>query len=173
MDANTQFLSEFNSLSHFLMNFALKLTREKNKADDLFQDTAYKAFKNIASFTQDSNMKAWLCTIMRNTFINGVRGNKRKMEQEISNQTHNDYLINQFGTDLNQGELKLIGDDLRELINELGEQHRIPLQLLLDGYKYQEIREILNLPIGTIKSRIYHARKIIQKKYATLHKLSA
>ena len=150
-----------SKLEKTLIDFALKLTKDKADADDLFQETAYRAIKNVHQFKCDTNLKAWLMTIMRNTFINAYR--QRRRRQTLHDGSKNQFLLN--GTELvpNQGDLSVDLQELVDLVNSLDEDLRIPFLMAYQGYKYDEIAQHLGAPLGTIKSRIFFARKRLQK----------
>lgn len=158
---------EFNhqvaSLKSTLELFTKKFTSDKMESEDLVQDTVLKALTYRDKFRQNTNLKGWLFTIMRNTFIN----NYRKMQRAKT--SHDDtkelYFLNvaddyTFNTPDGTYEYK----DIQKCINEIKEDLLIPFQMHTEGFKYHEIAEQLDIPIGTVKNRIFHARKEIQKK---------
>jgi len=171
-DTNTSvssFTADFNSLSHYLKSFALKLTQDIHKAEDLFQDTAFRAFKHQDKFSRDSNLKAWLSTIMKNTFINNFRVKKRRAN--VFDTTPENYLLNSEAKEIpNDGEGKLALDDLHQLIENLDERYKSPFLMMYQGYKYDEICTHLDLPIGTVKSRIFLARNALKEQIGRLYR---
>jgi RNA polymerase sigma factor (sigma-70 family) len=143
--------------------FALRFTTDSEQIDDLCQDTMMKAIKYFEKFNEGTNFKAWLFTIMRNTYINDYRANARKnklitTEEEISS----DHLMHSSTSNNAEGSF-VMGDIQRTLAN-LQEGYRIPFTMYFEGYKYHEIAIELNIPIGTVKTRIHMARGILQKK---------
>ncbi len=147
----------------FLKPFAINLTKDHESAKDLFQETLYRALSNKDKYNVGTNIKAWLYTIMRNIFINDYR--KRAKQSVILDNSPNDFLIDQTRTKvLNDGVTNLNLREVKKLIYELPELFRIPFNLYYEGYKYNEIAEELNEPLGTIKSRIHFARKILKQK---------
>ena len=158
---------DFNQMlvtnAEFLKPFAITLARDNESAKDLYQETLFRAIANQDKYNVGTNIKAWLYTIMRNIFINNYR---RKVKQKtILDSTPNEYLINLSQAVTNNGaESSLRLKDIQEEIHKLPEIFRNPFLLYFDGFKYHEIAEHLNLPIGTVKNRIFHARKEIQKK---------
>ncbi len=147
----------------FLKPFAINLTKDHESAKDLFQETLYRALSNKDKYNVGTNIKAWLYTIMRNIFINDYR--KRAKQSVILDNSPNDFLIDQTRTKvLNDGVTNLNLREVKQLIYELPELFRIPFNLYYEGYKYNEIAEELNEPLGTIKSRIHFARKILKQK---------
>lgn len=160
------FSSEISKLENVLHNFAFKLTRNNEDSKDLYQETAYRALINQDKFRAGTNLKAWLFTIMRNIFINNYR--KKLKKNTVLDSTDNQYYINSGGpTILNDANSTMMMSELQKLVQELDDSIRIPFLMHYYGYKYQEIAEQLALPLGTIKSRIFFARK--ELKTAVLH----
>lgn len=158
---------EFNQMllvnSDFLNPFAINLTRDKETARDLVQETMYKAIANREKYTNGTNIKAWLYTIMRNIFINDYR--KKSRQQIILDATPNDFLLDYNQASIsNLAESKLRLKEIQSAIHNLPSIFKDPFLLHFDGYKYHEIAGILHEPLGTIKSRIHFARKLLKKK---------
>src|ERR1044071_5921999 len=147
----------------FLKPFAINLTRDQEAANDLYQETLYKALANHDKYNTGTNVRAWLFTIMRNIFINNYR---RKVKQKtILDSTPNDYLINlKQATVSNSAETNLRVKKIQSAIQHLPEIFKTPFLLYFDGYKYHEIAEVLHEPLGTIKSRIHFARKLLKEQ---------
>lgn len=141
-----------------LRYFALSLTRNEEDTDDLLQETLLKAFTYRDRFRADTNLKAWLFTIMKNIFINNYRRSSKV--KTILNHDTNTYYIN-----LPQNARSVEPDsryayhEIDQAVNTLDDEYRIPFRMYFEGYKYKEIADDLNLPIGTVKSRIFLARK--------------
>lgn len=157
-------LAEFDqalvSSTEFLRPFAVTLTRDQEAAGDLLQETLYRALANRDKYYSGTNLKAWLYTIMRNIFINSYRKSSR---QSMADATRSDILINlQAGVVANDGPTQLTMRELQAAIYGLPEIFRRPFLLFFDGYRYQEISELLEEPLGTIKSRIFFARKLLK-----------
>lgn len=158
---------DFNQMlllnSEFLKPFAFTLTKDNEDAKDLLQETVFRALANREKFTSGSNIKAWLFTIMRNIFINNYR---RKANQN----TVADSSVNEFLLDYNQifvantAETNLRVKEIQAAIYKLPEIFKNPFMLYFDGFKYAEISEMLNEPLGTIKSRIHFARKLLKEQ---------
>jgi len=147
----------------FLKPFAINLTKDHETAKDLFQETLYRALSNKDKYNVGTNIKAWLYTIMRNIFINDYR--KKAKQSVVLDNSPNDFLIDQTRTKvLNDGVTNLNLREVKQLIYDLPELFRTPFDLYFEGYKYNEIAEELNEPLGTIKSRIHFARKILKQK---------
>jgi RNA polymerase sigma factor (sigma-70 family) len=157
VDFNKMLLSN----AEFLKPFAVTLTHDTEAAKDLFQETLYRALANQDKYNVGTNIKAWLYTIMRNIFINNYR--RKAKQSTIFDNTPNEYLLN-----LNQGAVAneaIAGINLKEVqeaIHNLPEIFRNPFLLYFDGFKYHEIADMLGEPLGTIKSRIHFARKLLK-----------
>lgn len=156
---------EFNQMlvnnSEFLKPFAVTLTRDSDAAQDLYQETLYRALANKDKYNVGTNIKAWLYTIMRNIFINNYR--RKAKQNTIFDSTPNDFLLNQAQvTTANAAESILKLKDIQQAIHHLPEIFRNPFLLYFDGYKYHEIADMLGEPLGTIKSRIHFARKLLK-----------
>jgi RNA polymerase sigma-70 factor (ECF subfamily) len=159
--------AEFNDLllsnADPLKPFAVSLTRDQEIAKDLFQETLYKALANQDKYSTGTNIKAWLFTIMRNTFINEYR---RKTKQKIIfDNSNNDRLVNLSNVIVkNAGENSLQLQEINKAIYQIPQIFKVPFLLYFEGYRYHEISEWLNEPLGTIKSRIHFARKLLKGK---------
>jgi RNA polymerase sigma factor (sigma-70 family) len=147
--------------TNFLQPFAFSLTRDNETAKDLLQETIFRALANREKYNVGTNIKAWLYTIMRNIFINNYR--KKAKQQTILDKSDNDFFINYNQvTVVNPAESDLKLKEIRKAIVELPAIFRTPFQLYCDGYKYHEIAGMLHEPLGTIKSRIHFARKLLK-----------
>ena len=158
---------EFNEIllhnADFLKPFAINLTRDPEAANDLYQETLYKALANKEKYNAGTNIKAWLFTIMRNIFINDYR--RKAKQKTIFDSTPNDYLINlKQSTISNAAESSMRMKEINTAIQQLPEIFKTPFLLYFDGYKYNEIAEVLHEPLGTIKSRIHFARKLLKEQ---------
>ena len=144
-----------------LKPFAVRLTRDPEMAKDLYQETIYRALANRDKYGSGSNIKAWLFTIMRNIFINDYH---RKAKQRIVfNDTMNDALIHSGKAVVtNTGESALQMEEINKAVYRLPQIFKTPFLLYFEGYRYHEIAYSLNEPLGTIKSRIYFARKLLK-----------
>jgi RNA polymerase sigma-70 factor (ECF subfamily) len=158
---------EFNqsliSNTEYLKPFAMTLTRDMESAKDLIQETLYRALANREKYNAGTNIKAWMYTIMRNIFINNYRRAAR--QNTIFDNTPNDFLLDykQFTT-TNEAETNLSLKEIKEAIHFLPEIFKNPFELYFEGYKYHEIADILGEPLGTIKSRIHFARKLLKQQ---------
>jgi RNA polymerase sigma factor (sigma-70 family) len=156
---------DFNQMlminAEFLKPFAVTLTHDSEDAKDLFQETLYRALANKEKYNVGTNIKAWLYTIMRNIFINNYR---RKSRQSIVlDSTPNDFFIN-FNqvTTANEAINNINTKEIHEAIFNLPEIFKNPFLLYYDGFRYHEIADMLHEPLGTIKSRIHFARKLLR-----------
>jgi len=159
--------TDFNEVllenADFLKPFAINLTRDSEAANDLYQETLYKALANKEKYNVGTNIKAWLFTIMRNIFINDYR--RKSKQKTIFDNTSNDYLINLKQASVsNAAESDLRIKEIYAAIHQLPEIFKVPFQLYFDGYKYQEIADVLGEPLGTVKSRIHFARKLLKER---------
>jgi RNA polymerase sigma factor (sigma-70 family) len=147
--------------TEFLRPFAFTLTRDQESAKDLVQETLFRALANKEKYHIGTNIKAWMYTIMRNIFINNYR--RKSKQQTIFDHTANDFLLdtNQV-TIANESIATLNMKEVQEAIHKLPEIFRNPFLLYFDGYKYHEIADMLKEPLGTIKSRIHFARKLLK-----------
>lgn len=161
---------EFNNMvlqfHEYLKPFAMRLTQDKEEAKDLLQETMTKAIANKDKFMEGTNLKAWLYTIMKNTFITHYH---RVMKRNtVVDTTDNLHLITLSGNITYNSALgKLTQDDIEEALDELNYKYKTPFQMYHQGYKYHEIADILNIPIGTVKNRIHVARKELKKRLAS------
>lgn len=146
-----------------LLRFAYKLTTDREEANDLLQETSLKALDNEDKYTPDTNFKGWMYTIMRNIFINNYR--KVVRDQTFIDQTDNLYHINlPLDSGFESTERAYDLKEMRRVVNALPKEYRIPFAMHVAGFKYREIAEKLNLPLGTIKSRIFFTRQKLQEE---------
>lgn len=168
---NFEFSHKVNLHYSPLRGYALKLTQDHEDANDLVQETMLKAFKNKDKFEEGTNLKGWLYTIMKNIFINNYR---RMVKGNIfTDDTEGQFYINQASfTAKNEGERNLVMQELNAAIGELAENLKTPFLMSFEGYKYEEIAEQLDVPLGTVKIRIHVARQRLMerlKDYGTKH----
>lgn len=156
---------EIIKLSPTLKLFTQRFTRDREESQDLVQDTVMKALMYKDKFREQTNLKGWLFTIMRNTFINNYRKNQRAKTSH--DDTKELYYLNVEDTHtFNLPDTRFEYKDIWKHIEELKDEFLVPFKMHTSGYKYHEIAEYLDIPIGTVKNRIFHARKEIQKKLA-------
>lgn len=160
--ANKEFESKLMSLQGNLLNFAYMLTSDRDNAYDLLQDTTLKALDNESKYVDNTNFKGWVFTIMRNIFINNYR--KVVRSATVVDKTEDLFLLNlpqESGFETPDG--SVAAKEITAAINAFTDEYRIPFSMHVAGYKYNEIAEEMNLPIGTVKSRIFLARQRLQK----------
>ncbi len=159
--STVEFYSKIDLITASLNSFAFNLTKSTEDAQDLFQETAFRALNNKDKFRVGTNFKAWMFTIMKNIFINNYR--KKVKSNTIIDRTENLFYLNS-GTNVifNNAESNILMEELGAMIDELDETIKTPFLLHFEGYKYQEIADELELPLGTIKSRIFFARKALK-----------
>ena len=161
MKTANNFEHEIVSLEPSLSRYAYSLTLDPDDAKDLVQETYYKALNSQDKFDTSTNLKAWLYTIMKNTFINDYR--RRVKKQAIFNKDVQEFVINSKPA-INNPESDYNFKELTSLVNSLEPEFRIPFQMHDNGFKYQEIADELGLHLGTVKSRIHFSRqKLIEK----------
>ena len=145
-----------------MLNFAQKLTSNKSDADDLTQEATLRVLANLDKYYDNVNFKGWVFTIMHNIFVNNYRRMVRS--QTVIDQTDNSYFLNipqDSGFNSPEGSYSL--HELNKVIDTFDEDYKLPFKLHVSGYKYEEIAQRLNLPIGTVKSRIFFIRKRLQE----------
>ena len=163
--ASAKFQSNLMSLQANMLNFAFMLTNNRDDAYDLLQDTTLKALDNEDKYADNTHYKGWVFTIMRNLFINNYRRGVRAAT--IIDTTDNLYHLNiSQDSALESPEDSYGASEITSAINELSDEYRIPFSMHVAGYKYNEIAQQMNLPLGTIKSRIFFARKKLQERFA-------
>ena len=161
MSAKENFKKRLLGLQGNLLSFAYQLTTNREEAQDLLQDTTLKALDNEDKYVDNVNFKGWIFTIMRNIFINNYRQTVRKAT--VIDQTKELYHLNvsqDSGIDTPDGSFAI--KEISEAINSFSDDYRIPFSMHVAGYKYQEIAEKMQLPLGTVKSRIFFARQRLQ-----------
>lgn len=145
-----------------LIMYAIRLTSNTDTAHDLLQETNLKALNYCDRFTCDTNFKAWTFTIMKNTFINEYR---RRIHFCVINGMDGISILSQIKSGVTHDpSLILESKDLKDIVESLDEKLKVPFKMQHEGYKYQEIAEMLNLKLGTVKSRIFIARRILMTR---------
>lgn len=149
--------------SDFLKPFAITLTKDAVSAQDLYQETLYRALANREKYQVGTNIKAWLYIIMRNIFINGYR--RKSKRQIVQDDSANEFFLENHSNSVqNEGVARLNMKEIWASLFSLPEIFKNPFMLYFEGYKYHEIAQMLNEPLGTIKSRIHFARKLLKSK---------
>ena len=163
--ATKEFQTKLMSLQANLLNFAYMLTSNRDNAYDLLQDTTLKALDNESKYVDNTNFKGWVFTIMRNIFINNYRRVARSAT--VVDQTEDLYHLNlSQDSGLETPEGSYGAAEITAAINSSSDDYCIPFSMHVAGYKYSEIAEKMNLPLGTVKSRIFFARKKLQDQFA-------
>lgn len=145
------------------MRFAFRLTADENDAKDLVQETFLKALKYCDTFVQETNFKGWICTIMRNTYINEYR---RSIRYSIfSDRSKSEQARNEIQASGSEDPISIYrSKELENIINSLNDDLKHPFKMHQEGFMYKEIAELLSMNIGTVKSRIFEARKKMIKQ---------
>jgi len=173
---DAQFEKEFMHLIGPLYNFAYRLTLDEDDANDLVQDTYLKAYRFFDSYEQGTNAKAWLFRILKNSFINDFRKKSKEPAkvdyQEVETYYNSEEVDENYTTDLRLETIQdIIGDEVATALNELPVDFRTIIILCdLEGFTYEEMAKILDIPIGTVRSRLHRARSVLKdklKKYAS------
>jgi len=155
---------------HSMYNFGYRLTLDRDDAKDLVQDTYLKAYRFIESFQKGTNAKAWLFRILKNSFINDYRKKSKEPSkvdyQEVETYYNSEEVDRQITPDLRVESLKdMIGDEISNALNSLDVDFRTVIILCdLEGFKYEEMAKILDIPIGTVRSRLHRARNLLKEK---------
>lgn len=162
MNDQKSFKQRLLGLQGNLLNFAYQLTANHESAQDLLQDTTLKALDNESKYVDNVNFKGWMFTIMRNIFINNYRRQVRNAT--VIDTTEDLYHLNisqESGLDTPEGSIAT--KEISAAISTFTEDYRKPFSMYIAGYKYSEIAEKMSLPLGTVKSRIFFARKRLQE----------
>lgn len=164
------FESEFYPLVDSLYNFAFRLTLDEEDANDLVQETYLKAFRFINSYQQGTNAKAWLFRILKNSFINDYRKRSKepdKIDYEEVEQIYNSDDVDYRSTTDLRTEMfgNMVGDEVTTALNSLPVDFRLIILLCdIEGFTYEEISKIIDIPIGTVRSRLHRARNMMKDK---------
>lgn len=157
-----------------LYTAALRMTRNPADAEDLVQETYLRAYRSFAGFEEGTNLRAWLYRILTNTFINSYRAKKRRPEQTDIDDVEDLYLYRRVGALPGGGEIGRSAEDelfehftdseVKDAIESLPDQFRLAVLLAdVEGFSYKEIADILDVPIGTVMSRLHRGRRALQK----------
>ncbi len=159
------FQTNLMNLQDNMLNFAYMLTSNRDDAYDLLQDTTLKAIDNRDKYADDTNFKGWVFTIMRNLFINNYRRVSRAATMvDTTDNLYHLSLSQDSGLESPEG--SYAASEITAAINSFSDEYRIPFSMHVEGYKYEEIAEELSLPLGTVKSRIFYARKQLRARFA-------
>jgi RNA polymerase sigma-70 factor (ECF subfamily) len=169
-DKKRVFNKEFMPHIDAMYNFAFRLTLDEDDAKDLVQETFMKAYRFINSFETGTNAKAWLFRILKNSFINNYRKKSKQPSkvdyQEVESYYNSDSVNENITTDLRVETVQhLIGDEITNALNSLDVDFRTVIILCdLEGFTYEEMAKILDIPIGTVRSRLHRARNLLKEK---------
>ena len=170
------FNGEFMPHIRSMYNFGFRLTLDRDDAKDLVQDTYLKAYRFIESFQKGTNAKAWLFRILKNSFINDYRKKSKEPSkvdyQEVEAYYNSDEVDRQITPDLRVESLKdMIGDEISNALNSLDVDFRTVIILSdLEEFKYEEMAKILDIPIGTVRSRLHRARNLLKERLSVYAK---
>ncbi len=178
------FTDEAMPLMSSLYSAALRMTRNPADAEDLVQETYLKAFRAYERFEAGTNLKAWMYRILTNSYINDYRKKQRRPDESDIEDVEDLYLYRRIGglagatlgRSAEDELMDLFGEaEVKEALEELAEHYRLPVLLAdVEGFAYKEIAEILDVPIGTVMSRLHRGRKQLQKllyEFAKAHRL--
>jgi RNA polymerase sigma-70 factor, ECF subfamily len=163
----TEFQETIQTYDQQLRPFAYNLVKNKEECEDLIQDTLYRAMVNREKFAEGTNLRAWLFTIMRNIFINNYR--RKKLQKTVADGSDNQYLINNNkSTVSNESDRSFLSEEISKAMAQVSQDFVAPFMMYFSGYKYQEIADYFHLPLGTVKSRIFFARRELQAHLGSL-----
>ena len=173
MSAQEQFTTDAMQYAPQLFSTALRMTRNRSDAEDLVQETYIKGWRSFHTFQEGTNLRAWLFRIMTNTYINKYNAQKRKGTEVELDDVEELFLYKRLGS-IDQSQLSssaedqmlelFTDDEVKNALEELPDDFRIPVLLSdVDGFSYKEISEMLEIPIGTVMSRLHRGRKAMQK----------
>lgn len=164
------FNQEFYPQADALFNFGYSLTRSEADANDLVQETYLKAFRFIDSYLEGTNAKAWLFRILKNAFINNYRKKSKRptqvdFEDVVNFHKEEDTALTSYVDMREEVYDNIIGDEVTNAINNLSVDHRTVLLLRdIEGFSYEEISKIIDIPINTVRSRLNRARNLLKKE---------
>ena len=173
MSEQEQFTTDAMQYAPQLFSTALRMTRSRSDAEDLVQETYIKGWRSFHTFQEGTNLRAWLFRIMTNTYINKYNAQKRKGTEVELDDIEELFLYKRLGS-IDQSQLSssaedqmlelFTDDEVKNALEELPEDFRMPVLLSdVDGFSYKEISEMLEIPIGTVMSRLHRGRKAMQK----------
>ncbi len=162
MNKNISFKTRLLGMQASMLNFAYKLTADKDNAYDLVQDTTLKALCNEDKFVNNNNLKGWLFIIMKNIFINNFRKSvKEGVITDLSDELYMKNMLSHADRETPEGIYSV--KEISDAINSLQDELKNTFSMYVAGYKYEEIATQMNVPIGTVKSRIFVARKELKQ----------
>lgn len=168
--STTDFYEKIQNKIPYLRKSCWKFVNNEPDAQDLLQETIYKALKNKTKFKAGTNLSGWLYTILKNTYLSRYQNMKRRQTDQylsLSEGYHHETIT--FSTEENHGPMRISTDYILEQINQLHDSFKTPFMMYFRGYRYLEIAEKLNVPIGTVKNRIHIARKQLMESLEETH----
>jgi len=171
MADHREFAEEAMQYAPQLYSAAVRMTRSRTDAEDLVQETYLRAYRGYANFTEGTNLRAWLFRILTNTFINSYRAKQRRVQETDLDDVEDLYLYKRIsGIDVASRSAEdtlfemFTDDEVKDALEALPETFRMPVLLAdVEGFSYKEIAEMLDIPIGTVMSRLHRGRKAMQK----------
>ena len=155
------FNSNLEKIEDLLFGFAMKLTRNRDDAKDLMQETLMRSYDKKDRFKEGTNFKAWMTTIMYNSYVNQYR--RRRTRNKIETPIEDCTLAISAKPAVEKVQSVIMMKELKSMIDLLDDAYKIPFQMFYEGFQYSEIAEKIDAPIGTVKSRIFYARKKLQE----------
>jgi len=170
-----EFNSNVNKIESLLFGFAMRLTRNKENAKDLMQETLMRCFDKRDRFEKGTNFKSWSTTVMYNSYINHYR--KAKTRKRVIQPVEDfNYMVENKSMEGNAYSIIMM-KELGGMVNNLTDDYKVPFNMYVEGFQYDEISEKLDIPMGTVKSRIFYARKklksMVTKRYVNIENLRA
>jgi len=163
-----EFNQQLFKLNQPLNAFAYNLTKDSEEAKDLYQETAFRAISNREKFNPGTNFKAWMFTIMKNIFINQYR--KKQKANTVIDKTENLFYLNSGSQTIrNEADTNISLQEIESMVDRLDDSLMVPFIMHFEGFKYHEISDKLKLPLGTVKSRIFFARKALKQEILKLY----
>lgn len=161
---NTRYIKQLIQYQRDLLAYAYSLTHNKQDAFDLLQDTSLRAIHEEANYIHDNSIKGWLCTLMHNIFINNYHKEQRK--KTYVNATEEQYQYTwKHVVSTSSSEANCHKNDLMHIVNLLPQDNSEPLQLFIEGFRYVEIAKQLDLPLSTVKARIFKGRQLLRQLF--------
>lgn len=161
-NTHTNFKDSILTVRSSLYAFALKLTSDESEANDLVQETVLKALNNESKFVANDNFKGWILTIMRNIFLNNKRRANRVSNLDTDDNSMTNDLSQRYLSSPSPEEVYSV-DEINSIISTFPDTYRVPFTMQVAGYKYEEIANSLNMPLGVVKSRIFHTRRRLRR----------
>ena len=174
MAERTDFAQQAMQYAPQLFSAAMRMTRNKSDAEDLVQETYLRAYRSFSTFNDGTNLRAWLFRILTNTFINSYRAKQRRVQETELNDVEDLYLYRRIsGVDVASRSAEdtlfdlFTDDEVKAALEALPDNFRLPVLLAdVEEFSYKEIAEMLDIPIGTVMSRLHRGRKAMQKALA-------